>query len=196
MAQEQVLKTKKKQWYDIVAPKTFGNSVIGHTLVYEPGAMVGKAMSVSLMALTNDIKRQNINIHFEIVSVEDNRGITRVVGYQIVPSSLKRLVRRNSEKMDLSFVCDTADNVKVRIKPLVISRADVKGSIAAKMRNYTIQHVTKAVKKVSFDDLMAELIAHKMQSELRAILSKVYPLKVCEIRFCGIEKEKAKQAEE
>ncbi len=184
---EQVVKLKKKQWFQILAPKQFGEVVIGETLVAEPQAMLGKTLSHNLMNLTNDPKRQNINIHFKVVGIDGNKGKTNIIGYQIVPSSVRRFVRRNSEKMDMSFACETADNAYLRVKPLVITKADVKGSIAAKVRNNIVQYLIKTIKKMSYNDIIGELISHKMQSDMRAALNKIYPLKVCEIRYLGIE---------
>ena len=190
---EQVAKLKKKQWYNIFAPKQFDNVVIGETLVYEPGAMLGKTLSHSLMNLTNDTKRQNINIHFKVVEIDGDKAKTSIVGYQIIPSTVKRFVRRNSEKMDLSFACDTADNVFLRIKPLVITKADVKGSTAAKLRNNIISFLVKTIKKMTYDELINDLIARKLQDTMRQNFSKMYPLKVCEIRYMGIEQREKPQ---
>ena len=184
---EQVAKLKKKRWFQIIAPKQFENAVLGETLVYEPNAMLGKTLGHSLMNLTNDIKKQNVNIHFKVVKVEDGKAITSIIGYQIVPSSVKRFVRRNSEKMDLSFGCETSDNVFVRVKPLVITKADVKGSTAAKMRNTIVQFLIRTIKKMSYDEVVNDLISHKLQSLMRESLNKIYPLKVCEIRYFGME---------
>ena len=184
---EQIVKLKKKQWYQIVAPKQFENVVIGETLVSDANAMLGKTLTHSLMNLTNDIKKQNVNIHFKIVEIEGNKGKTSIIGYEIIPYSVKRFVRRNSEKMDLSFTCETADKVFLRVKPLVITKADVKGSIAAKMRNSIVQSLIKTINKMKYDELINDLISHKLQSLMRENLNKVYPLKVCEIRYAGIE---------
>ena len=193
---EQIAKLKKKQWYSIIAPKQFDNVVIGETLVYEPGAMLGKTLSHSLMNLTNDTKRQNINIHFKVVEVEGDKAKTSIVGYQIIPSTVKRFVRRNSEKMDLSFICETADNVFLRVKPLVITKADVKGSTAAKLRNNIVSFLVKTIKKMTYDELISDLIARKLQDTMRQNFSKMYPLKVCEIRYLGIEqREKPQEAQ-
>ena len=184
---EQVAKLKKKQWYPIIAPKQFDNVVLGETLAYEPQQMLGKTLSHSLMNLINDTKRQNISIHFKIVEVEGNNAKTSIVGYEIAHSSVKRFVRRASEKMDMSFNCETADNVFLRVKPLVITRSDVKGSIAAKMRNSIIAYLVRTIKKMTYEVFLGELISHKLQSEMRGFLSKIYPVKVCEIRYAGIE---------
>ncbi len=187
MAQEQVTKLKKKQWYPIIAPKQFDNAVIGETLVYEPQQMLGKTLSHSLMNLINDPKKHNINIHFKIVEVEDNKAKTNIVGYEIIPSTLKRYARRASEKMDLSFNCETSDNIFLRVKPLVIAKSDVKGSVAAKLRNNIISFLTKTIKKMKYDEFINDLISHKLQAVMRENLNKIYPLKVCEIRYAGIE---------
>ena len=196
MAHEQVTKAKKKQWFPIVAPKQFEEAVIGETLVYDPESMIGKTLSHNLMNLTDDIKRQNINIHFKVTELDNNRAKTTIIGYEIMPSSVKRFVRRNSEKVDLSFACDTADNVFLRIKPLIVTRADVKGSVAAKLRHNVVRHLTAAIKKLKYDELINELISHKIQSEMRAVLNKIYPVKVCEIRYLGLEQADKQEAKE
>ncbi len=194
MTQEQVSKVRKKQWFNIVAPPTFSSAVIGETLVYEPASMIGKTLRHSLMNLTNDMKKQHINIHFKVTDVENGQGKTRIIGYEVIPSSVKRFVRRNSEKLDMSFVVETADNMTLRIKPLVVTKSDVKGSIASRLRKTIHAHLARIIKKMKFDELMNELISHKIQSEMRAMLNKIYPLKVCEIRYVGIEQtEKPKE---
>jgi len=192
---EQVVKLKKKQWYPIIAPKQFGNAVIGETLVYEPQQMLGKRLRHSLMNLTNDPKKQNINIHFKVVDIEENKAKTNIIGYEIVPSTLKRFIRRASEKIDMSLTCETDDNVFLRVKPLIITRGDVKGVISSKIRDRTINFLTKAVKKMKYDEFINELITHKLQALMRENINKIYPLKVCEIRYAGIEaKEKPQEA--
>ena len=192
---EQIAKIRKKIWIPIMSPQ-FNNIQIGETLVYDGEQTIGKTMKQSLMNLTNDMKRQNISVSFRVTSFENNAAVTTVIGYEVVPSSVKRLVRRNSEKIDMSFVCDTTDKVFIRIKPIVLARASVKGSVASKMRHTIENHISKAVKKMKFEDVMADVISHKMQSELREILNKIYPVKVCEIRYVGIEDvERPKEAE-
>ena len=190
---EQVVKLKKKQWYPIIAPKQFDNVVIGETLVNEPNAMLGKTLSHSLMNLTNDVKRQNTSIHFKVVEVESNKAKTIIIGYEIIPSSVKRFVRRSSEKIDLSFNCETSDNVFLRVKPWVIAKNDIKGSVAAKLRNNIVAFLIKTIKKMTYEEFINDLISHKIQAMMRETMTKIYPLKVCEIRYAGIEKKEKPQ---
>lgn len=193
------VKVAKKIWYPIIAPKIFRGAVIGETVVYDPNKMIGKSMSENLMNLTNDVKKQNIKVVFEIVNVDNNRALTEITGYKMVPSSVKRLVRRNIEKIDMSFTCSTSDNKKLRIKPLIIARSAVSSSVGAKIRRNTEEFITKYVQGISYDNLANDLITHKMQDLLRAGLNKVYPLRICEIRsmyvFKAIKEESALKQE-
>ena len=184
---EQITKLKKKQWYPIVAPIQFDNAVLGETLVYEPQAMLGKTLSHSLMNLKNDVKKQNVNIQFKVIGVEGDKAITSIIGYKITSSSVKRFVRRDSEKIDISFTCETSDNLFLRVKPLIVTKSAVKGSVAAKLRNSTVLFLSKTIKKMTYDEIINDLISHKLQEMMRGNLNKTYPLKVCEIRFLGIE---------
>lgn len=187
-------KVKKKQWLPIVAPKLFSEQVIGETIAGEPNEVVGRGVSYNLMNLTGDIKRQNTNIKFEIESVENNRAKAKVVGYEIAPSSIRRMVRRNNIKMDMSFAAKTSDDKTMRIKPLLLTKNDTKRSIGSKIRKLTQDFIIKNVQKMQFDDVMNDIISHKMQSSLRDALKKVYPLRTCEIRYAAIQK--ASQREE
>ena len=117
---EQSTKIKKKVWYQISAPKQFEYTIIGETPVYDPSEMMGKTLSHSLMNLLNDPKKQNVSINFKVTQVDGNKAMTQIIGFKIANSSLKRFVRRNSEKIDLSFSCETSDNVTIRVKPLLI----------------------------------------------------------------------------
>ena len=181
-------KVAKKEWYPIIAPKIFRNIVLGETIVYEPEKMVGKGISQNLMSLTNDVKRQNININFEVVNVENGKGFTNIVGYNMVKSSVKRMVRRNISKIDMSFVCSTSDKKNVRIKPLLITRLATNGSVVAKIRKNAQDFLTKYIGSISYDNFTNDLISHKLQNYLRAHLKKVYPLRVCEIRSMQISR--------
>ena len=40
---------------------------------------------------------------------------------------------------------------------------------------------------MKFEDVMGDVIDHKIQSGMREILNKIYPVKICEIRYVGIE---------
>lgn len=179
-------KIARKEWYPIVAPKVFQNAILGETCVYDPQEMIGKGLTSNLMGLTNDIKRQNISISFKISSVQNGKAFADIIGYDMINSSIKRMVRRNIAKIDMSFPCTTSDNKPLRIKPLLITRSDTKGTVVAKIRRIAQDFLTKYASSVTYDALVNDLVSHKVQTSLRGEINRIYPLRVCEIRHMGI----------
>ena len=124
-AAKALAKSIKKRWCNIVSPEMFRDFVIGETFVAEPSSIVGKTLSINLMTLTNDIKKQNINLKFLVNKIQNDTGIANVIGYELVPSSVRRLVRRGKERIDPSFVCHTSDIIMVRVMPLMLAAINV-----------------------------------------------------------------------
>ena len=181
-------KVAKKLWHPIVAPKIFRNIALGETIVYDPEKIVGKKLSQNLMTLTNDVKRQNIKINFEVTKVEDNKAHTEIIGYDMVQSSVKRLVRRDINKIDMSFTCTTSDKKTIRIKPILITRSATSNSVVTKIRKNAQEYLVNHISKMSYDNFTNDLIGHKLQSGLKVILNKIHPLRICEIRSMHIVK--------
>ena len=191
-------KVKRKKWIKIIAPKLFNNEIMGEIPVTEPKSLVGRCISVSLMGLIGDMKKQGTNVKFTITNVQGDRASTELVGYSIVPSSVRRLVRRGKERLEMSFICKTSDNKIIRIKPLMVPPIKLKGSVCVALRKTTSNYLTTNIAKLSFDNLIKDLITTKLQKSLKDELKKTYPLRIIEVAYVHIEtKEKSlKKAEE
>ncbi|MDP6139380.1 MAG: hypothetical protein QF655_00315 [Candidatus Woesearchaeota archaeon] len=189
-------KVIRKEWCPILAPKIFQNTVLGETYVYEPEQMIGKSIIQNLMNLTNDVKRQNINVKFKVANVQNGKAFADVIGYYMAQSSIRRLIRRNIEKINMSFLCKTSDNKNLQIKPLLIARSATTGSVATKMRKNAQDFIVKYINSVSYDNLVNDMITHKLQAFLKKDLNKIHPLRICEIRSMEIvDLEKKKEAQ-
>ena len=189
-------KIKKKIWFKIIAPALFNNQVMGETLAAEPDTLIGKTLPINLMNLTRDMRQQNIEVLFKVNKVAGEKASTELIGYRMSPSSIKRIVRRNKIKIDQSLIAETADNIKLKLKLIMLTVNSTNKSVATALRKAAEERVARAVKKLKYDDLVQEIVKHKMQNGLRKQLSKVYPLRICEIRYMGIEKAKQHIEEE
>ena len=83
MVESKIENKEKKKWFPIMASKEFGNHIIGETYVTELEKSIGKIMSINMMALTNDPKRQNTNVYFEITDKKGTELHTRLIGFEI-----------------------------------------------------------------------------------------------------------------
>lgn len=183
-----IVKKKKKRWFGIVSPKEFGARTIGETLAEEPNNLVGRVLKVNLMNLTNDFKRQGVNVKFRIESVNDNNAICKTIGCEIVKSHSRRMVRKGTDKMDDSFIVEAKDNVKLKIKPIIVTRHRVSLPVISDIRKKSREFISEKVKELNSIEVFESVVQSKMQKDLRISLLKVCPVGGCDIRSVSIVK--------
>ncbi len=177
-----LLKKQKKTWFNIVSPQEFGNCIVGETPVIEPQQLVGRNVQVNLMTMLNDPKKQNIQLTFKVKSVREKNAVTEITKYELLPSYMKRIMRKGRAKIEDSFTTETKENIKIRIKPVMITKAKAQKSKLALVRKTAREFITERVKTQSVSELINDAITTKLQRELRERIKKVYPLVVCEFK--------------
>ncbi|MFA6089155.1 MAG: hypothetical protein WC755_04790 [Candidatus Woesearchaeota archaeon] len=179
---------KRKKWYEILAPKEFSEQPIGETIAAEPDTLIGRTMSINLMILTKDIRKQNINVTFRIVSVSGLKAYTEFIDYSMIPSSIKRLVRKGKEKIDFSFPATTKDGRIVRIKPIIICRSMTSRSITTDIKEAATKMSEDILKQIDYGQFVKDIITQKFQRALKIQVSKIYPVKTADIRVSRLIK--------
>lgn len=174
---------KKKRWVNIIAPKIFNEQIIGETYISDVSEALGKDVSVSLMALTGDPQRQTITLFFTMVGTNNNALLTQPIGYKIVPAAVRKTMRRGKEKIEDSYELITQDGVHVIIKPLLLTKNRTTGAVLANLRKTAKINLTKMVTVTTFENLLLELVNHRLQRTLSDSLKKIYPLSTCEIKY-------------
>lgn len=182
-------KTKKRVWMTIQAPAIFGKRQLGETLVEEPEQAIGRTINTNLMTLTDDIKKQNLNVLLKIDHVTDGDAYSRVIGYELVPASIKRNVRRSRDRIDISFPITSKDGKTVRIKCLFVTTNNAHRSTLTAIRHHAVAWAGKYVSEISYDELVNDLIGGKLQRTLKNNLKAIYPLKACEVRVMKLISE-------
>ena len=180
--EKEKIKKKKKKWYTILASSEFNKQVIAETISSDPKSLIGRTIKFSLMNLTREIKHQNIKIIFSINSVNENNALTEVVGYELVPSFIKRITRTGREKIDDVNTYETKNNIKLVLKLLIMTKSKTKRSILSNLRHKSKEFLTAKIQKQDYSELITSLITYTLQKELKSTLSKIYPVAVCDVR--------------
>jgi small subunit ribosomal protein S3Ae len=185
----------KKEWYEVLAPKSFDSQLLCETLIGEPEKAIGRIISLNLMALTGDMKKQNSSINFKIVNISEKKAHTEITGYRISTSATRRMVRRGKNKIDITILAATADKKDIVVKLILITRNFTYLSVLSKLRHATRDNLVRMVSKINYDDLIGSIIGNKIQMELKKSLNKIYPVQLCEIRYLNITKDSPKAEE-
>ncbi|MBI5393609.1 hypothetical protein HZA96_07120 [Candidatus Woesearchaeota archaeon] len=184
----------KKTWYQIYSRKSFNEMLLGESLAYQPQDLFGRYIGVNLMNLTGDIKKQHITIKFKIQEFKDNKLYADPAAVIISPSAIKRHVRRGKDRLDDSFLLMNKDNVTLRVKPLMITKTNTKSSILKLVRKVCYQALAAYLKKSDIETIFKDAMTLKLQSTIRGNITKIYPLRLFEIKYLGLE-ESEKAAE-
>jgi len=174
-------KLKGKEWYQIVAPKFFGDFVIGETMAMEPKQLKGRIIETSLTDITGDPNKYYLKFYFRVEDVKDKKAITKFSGHDCTRDYLARIVRRRATRIDTNDVVNLKDN-KMRIKSVAISNRRVSKNVEIKVRKNVREIIIKNVSEMKTEEFIREIIDGKLQQKIRKAISKIYPLRYFEFR--------------
>jgi len=195
-AAQDLKKAKKKKWFPIIAPESFQSKVIGEVLLEDASVLMHRAVKVNMMQLMGDMKKQNVNVMFRVNDVKDGKAYTEAVKFEVSAFSLKRLAKREKDKLSDSFVIKTADGKLVRLKSVMITNAMTNGAVLATLIKTCRAVCKELINKIKFEDLIIDLVTYKFQKEVRESLHKVYPLRNFDIKMLALETKKKKETVE
>ncbi|MCX6815797.1 MAG: 30S ribosomal protein S3ae [Candidatus Aenigmarchaeota archaeon] len=180
----------KKQWYEIVAPKMFGEPVIGETLAVEPKHLIGRVLEVNLLEVIKDYSKFYIKLNLRIDKVEGQKAFTKIIGHDTMTERIYRMVQRHGRRVDVVNDVTTKDGLKVRVKTVFVLLKRVGTSMKDATRAVAKKQVQEIVEKMTFEDLINAVIKGSLQSEIRKTCNKVYPVAGIEIRRTQLLGEK------
>ena len=177
-------KTKeiKKHWVSVYSTHEFGKNEIGEVPYTEIKTLNGRVLKINLYLLTNDSRKQNAEIAFKIINSDGKTANTEVLGYKILNAYIKKVIRKGKEKVDDSFVCETKDKVKVKVKPFFITKNKTKASVVTSIRHEIRKIVSEVCKDNDFEKIIREIISNNLQRNLKQEIKRIYPLNLFEIR--------------
>lgn len=190
------LKRKKKKWLPILAPKLYNENHLGESFVHDESELIGKRLKVSLMNLVNNMRKQNVHLLFEVNKVSNSTGQTKIVGYSMSNSLIKRAVRSGRTRIDDSSTYKSKDGFVIRIKPFVLTSNRAPKGVVQNLRRKIKELIKEDLKKTNHDKFFDSLVKGELQKNLRSKLTKTFPLRNFEIRFAKIEKYGKELAEE
>ena len=121
-------KWRRKEWYDIILPRYFGETKVGETPAEEEALLNGRVFETTLAQITGDFSQEYIKMYFQVTGVEDHKATTVFKGHEYLRDYLRSLVRRRSTKVDGIYRVTTTDGYKVKIIVTAMTQVRIKSS--------------------------------------------------------------------
>ena len=175
-----VLKKKKRTWVSILAPKNFGGMELGECYLADAQDIKGRRLKVSLSNLGKG-KNNSIKIIFEVDGVNEGNGTTSAIGYYILNSFSRRVVKKGRTKIHKVLKLKTKDGVEATIKVVMSTQNKVQSSVSKALREGIDKEVGDIFKKNTFEKVLDLIISYQFQKGLKKGLSKTYPVSSLEV---------------
>ncbi|MCW1297005.1 MAG: 30S ribosomal protein S3ae [Candidatus Parvarchaeota archaeon] len=176
------LKTKKKEWYTIHAPKVFNEIEIGETLADDPNKIIGRSIYTNISNLIGDFTKDYMKLRLKINEIKDHDAYTIIDSFMLATPYLLRLIRRRTSKLDIVEKVETKDNKKLVVKTWLITFRKTQAPKRTKLRKFFVTEIKKIAKENTYDALILNIITGKIQKDLMNKMKVIYPLRHLEIR--------------
>jgi ribosomal protein S3AE len=178
----------KKSFYDVEAPTTAVKIQLYGTSAEDLDGRIVK------LDLTKSLRGKSLELKM-MVREEEGKLKAEPVSAKLVPSHIRRNMRRGADYVEDSFEVECKD-VIARAKIFLISRRRISRAVRKALRDAGRKFVEGYTKIRSSEELFSEIMSSKLQKTMALKLKKIYPLALCEIRVFEVLRERGKVVKE
>lgn len=175
-------KWRRKEWYDIILPRYFGETKVGETPAEEDKLLNGRVFETTLAQITGDFSQEYIKMYFQVTGAEDHKATTVFKGHEYLRDYLRSLVRRRSTKVDGIYRITTTDGYKVKVIVTALTQIRIKSSQEHEIRALMTGIIEEKAKTLTFDQLAHEMVLGKLASDIYSQVKNVTALRHVGVR--------------
>ncbi|MBN2095756.1 MAG: hypothetical protein JW727_06940 [Candidatus Aenigmarchaeota archaeon] len=184
---------KAKAEYPIVAPKFFGEKVIGTTSADKPHKCFGRNVMIYGRALERNFPKQYYKFTFKIGQLEDGVFKTDFVGHEVSRAYMSKNVRVLTTRIDTVIKEVSEDGYDITLKPVIITSKNICSSVCFKLRKELSKFLRLYIQKNDLETITKEIMSDELQGYLKKSLNAIYPINTLEIRKSEVKKHVAKE---
>ncbi len=181
-------KWKEKSWYTIVAPSYFGEKEIGLSPSSDPKYMIGRTIAVPVSTFTGNFKKASSMVLFQVDNCEGKRCTTKFIGHEVSDDTIRRMIRRRRERMDIVTDVKTKDFFNVAVKLVLVADQKLTGTKRSEIRYSVVNFVVNKAAEMDLAAFANYIIGDDVYGDLVNSLKEVYPIRKIEIRKTEIGK--------
>ncbi len=176
-------KWRRKEWYDIILPRYFGETKVGETPSDDPEKVEGRVFETTLAAITGDFSQEYMKMYFQVDEIEGHVARTVFKGHEYLRDYLRSLVRRRSTKVDGFFRVLTKDGYRVKVVVTAMTQRRIQTTKEVAIRKIMTAIVEDKAENLTFDQLAHEMVLGKLASDVYNEAKNV-----CALRHVGVRK--------
>ncbi len=182
-------KWKEKSWYTIVAPSYFGEKELGLSPSSDPKYMLNRTIAVPVSTFTGNFKKASSMVIFHVDKCEGKRCTTVFTGHEVSDDTIRRMVRRRRERIDIVTPVKTSDNYNIVVKVVLVADQKLTGTKRSEVRSTAVNYITGRALEMDIGSFANYIIGDDVYGDFVNALKDVYPIRKIEIRKTEVGKQ-------
>ncbi|MHA1291227.1 MAG: 30S ribosomal protein S3ae [Promethearchaeota archaeon] len=168
---------KDKNWYSIIAPKSFNYKEIGEIIGLE-NTLIGRTIEALLFDFTGDFNDINLKLKFKIIDVnEEARKCNSIfIGHQYTNDFIRSLIGRGSSKVQTITNLTTRDDYKFRVTTICTTIKRARSSQMIIIRKIMRDVLYEFAKSLNHEKFIKGMIYGEFQNQIARVTKSIYPL--------------------
>ena len=168
------IRKRKKRFYEVEIPIIKKEILLQ---AYETKQLVDKFIKYDLTRLL----KGKATVLSLVVREEGEKLVAIPRELRILPSFLRRAVRKGTNQVDDSFEVECRDAI-LKIKPFLVARRKISRAVRRALREKAKEELIKILKDKKSEEIFSDLMGNRIQKPLSITLKKIYPLSLCEVK--------------
>ena len=130
--------------------------------------------------LTRKLRGKGLTVKLRIFN-QEGKLVAIPNSMDISVSYIRRIMRKRTDYVEDSFQARCSD-IRVRVKPLLITRKKVSRAVRKNLRNTAREFIINYVKEKEYIEVCNEILDGTFQKAMLPKLKKIYPLSFSDVR--------------
>ena len=173
---------KDKQWFTVLAPKSFNNKPLGEIIGME-STIMDRTLEILLFDITDKYEDINLKLKFKVVDVNSESKQCQSIywGHQYTNDYIRSLVSRGSSKIQTILNLTTKDDFVYRITALCGTIRRARSSQQILIRKIMDDILRKFARTLTHEKFITGIIYHEFENQITRVAKTIYPVSTCVI---------------
>jgi len=173
---------KDKNWYTVIAPKSFNFREIGEIIGFQNN-ILGRTVEILLYDITHDYTDISLKLRFKIVDLNPEGSSCNSIywGHQYTNDYIRSLIGRGSSKVQLILNLTTKDKWTFRLTTICTTIRRARSSQQVIIRKIISEILKEFAKNLNHEKFANGIIYHEFENQITRVAKTIYPLSNCTI---------------
>jgi small subunit ribosomal protein S3Ae len=168
---------KDKDWYTVIAPKSFNFKPIGEILGVESN-LNGRTIENLLYDFTDDYSDISLKLKFKVIEINPETKTCKsiFIGHQYTNDYIRSLISRGSSKIQSIINLTTKDDYTFRLTVVCTTIRRARSSQQILIRKIMREILREFARSLNHEKFITGMIFSEFQNQVLRVAKTIYPL--------------------